>query len=675
MRSAGLFAVLIGLILVTGSGCRQLSTENTDRNRAPETYLSSAPVDSVAGGGLTRIAHRYRAAWSGSDIDGEVVGFFVAVTETTVEAATGRPFRLPPPRPTQYRFTTARESLFVFSVLEGRGSDRQHALYVYAVDNQGRVDATPAVTHFVTRDEHLPTIRFLRAEATGTIYESDGAGGVVPVQYHGLLEDDFEVPAHAPADTIPTGGAAYFAWKGEDEDFGSLITGYLYKLTEGELVRVDSTVTTAEYGTGFGPSPGPIPIGPSTFRVRAIDEAGGTTQPDAVRQVYVNFSPDTWFAGPDPVALAPQLLVDSLGSYLPGDSLGANLPFDFPGNPFGADTLITLPAERKAMDGLDPPYDPKTGTDREFRPKTFLMGRALLDGRFRWYIAQEGDTVAFGSRLAFRLGGFDRDSPYNVRGGTPDNVFPVLRSGPLNGSPVAFQARLAFKSLTGGAIQQPFTTPFPNIDVLDPFGNPTILFHVERVEAVGTGYAQIRAVDGNRTSDGRIGDPILETDGVLSNGELTPAMRSKVLSFLINFQPGLMTLSPMPNEVVDPPSDRLNLMVRATDPDPDPENPPSGNSPFTTMYFAIRARIYGDTKEEEPGENVGWQDPVLGYYLPDVTTPGVYPYTAPISLELVVPSTLPTGPAFLEYEVADNANRGLARIIRVKIPIYWRVGP
>ena len=122
MRSAGLFAVLIGLILVTGSGCRELSTENTDRNRAPETYLSAGPVDSVSGGGLTRVAHRYRAQWAGADIDGEVVGFFVAVTETTLDLSS-RPYRLPPPIPSQYKFTTARESLFIFSILEGGYSD------------------------------------------------------------------------------------------------------------------------------------------------------------------------------------------------------------------------------------------------------------------------------------------------------------------------------------------------------------------------------------------------------------------------------------------------------------------------------------------------------------------------------------------------------------------------
>ena len=118
--SAGLFAVLIGLILVVGSGCREIATENTDRNRAPETYLSAAPIDSIAGGGLTRVAHRYRAHWSGADLDGEVVGFYVAVTETTLDAQSGVPVRLPPPRPEAYKFTTvAREPVHV---LGARGS-------------------------------------------------------------------------------------------------------------------------------------------------------------------------------------------------------------------------------------------------------------------------------------------------------------------------------------------------------------------------------------------------------------------------------------------------------------------------------------------------------------------------------------------------------------------------
>src|SRR5512140_2725838 len=200
--SAGVFVALIGLVLVAGTACRKLPTDNNDRNRAPETYLTAAPVDSISNSGLTRIPYRFRAQWAGSDTDGEVVGFFVAVTETTVDVTTGRAFRLPPPKPQDYKFTTARESLFTFDVTEGRGTDREHALYVYAIDNQGKVDPTPAVTHFVARDQNLPGIRWLLARGTGTIYvQPPGGGSVVPVTFTRDLSDP-ELPLHAARDTI-----------------------------------------------------------------------------------------------------------------------------------------------------------------------------------------------------------------------------------------------------------------------------------------------------------------------------------------------------------------------------------------------------------------------------------------------------------------------------------------
>ena len=659
--SAWLFVVLIGLILVVGSGCREIATESADRNRAPETYLSAAPVDSVAGGGLTRVAHRYRAHWSGADLDGEVVGFFVAVTETTLDERTGVPLRLPPPRPAAYRFTIARDSLFTFSVIEGRGSDRQHALYVYSVDNQGRVDPTPAVSHFVARDQNLPIVLFTLAEATGQVFESDGAGGVRPIQRTWALTDTFDVPPHAPKDTIASGAGVRFAWRGYDKDFASFISGYLYKLTETGFVRVDSLVTSAEYGTGFGPNPGALPIGLNGFRIRAIDEAGGTTQPDALRQFFVNYSPDTWFAGPDPDALAGQLLTDELGSYFPIDPT-TNWPQDFPGNPLGADTLQTLPAERKAMDGLTPP-------GREYRPKTFVEGRYRFDRQLRWYVRTEGDTIAYVSRVVARLGGFDRDSPYAVLGGSPASPFPVLRSGPQNGSPVAFRASMSLERATGGSVAGLIVTPFPNFDPLDSFKNEAVLFQIERVEGAGRGFLRVLAVDGDRTSDNRIGDPIREEPS------MSPALRSKLLVFPLNFNPGLAAITPAADSVLDPPTDRFTLSLRATDPDPDPTNPrPPGSHPgFAVMYLAIRARIYSPL--DPPTPNQSWQDPVSNFYSPDTGPSGAFPYSSPITLELDVPPTLPAGRAIIEIEVVDNASRTSGRIITVQVPIYWRVGP
>jgi hypothetical protein len=44
-------------------------------------------------------------------------------------------------------------------------------------------------------------------------------------------------------------------------------------------------------------------------------------------------------------------------------------------------------------------------------------------------------------------------------------------------------------------------------------------------------------------------------------------------------------------------------------------------------------------------------------------------------MEIIVPGDLPTGPAVLEIEVVDNVERTKSRLIRVQVPVYWRVGP
>jgi hypothetical protein len=661
--SAGVFVALVGLILVVGPGCRKIPTENNDRNRAPDTYLSAAPADTIAGGGLSRVPHRFRAQWAGSDVDGEVVGFFVAVTETTIDVTNGRPFRLPPPRPSQYRFTTSRESLFVFDVLEGRGTDREHALYVFSVDNQGKVDPTPAVTHFVARDPHLPGLLFTDAQAFGTVYLANGLGGVTPTPFNRAIKDSFELPLHVPRDTIPSGGRVQFSWQGFDEDFASSITGYLFKLTETEFIRTDSLTKSVSYGPGTE-NPAPLPIGLNVFRIRAIDEAGGTTQPDAVRRFFVNFSPDTWFSGPDPndPALAGHIFTDSLGTYLETyqDNARWGRAVDFPGNPL-TDTLELLPAERPVTDGL------------QGRPKTIVEQRTLLDKTVRNYIRSEDDTIAFGSLITARLGGSDIDSPYNVRGGDPDSASRLYRSGPPNGSPVAFVARVVTVFAQGGAEEPPFSTPFPNVDPLDPLVNRTVLFTEESVDGTGRGYLQVRAVDGDRTSDIRIGNV---TQDVIDFERTGNPLRSKVFTFYTNFNPGLALIDPTPGVVINPAGDRFTVSVRATDPDPDPSNQRLGNGAYSSFYFSIRARLYqvGDI----PGPEQGWQDPVLGYYLPELVggAPGPnFPYTAPINLEIVVPGDFPSGPAVLEIEVVDNVERTKGRIIRVQVPVYWRVGP
>ena len=101
--------LVVFLMALVASSCRNTVDPDTDRNRAPDTYLTAAPIDSVAGGDPSKVPYRYKAHWSGADIDGEVVGFFVAVTET-IPPISGI-VRLPPPKPQDYEFTTRTDSI------------------------------------------------------------------------------------------------------------------------------------------------------------------------------------------------------------------------------------------------------------------------------------------------------------------------------------------------------------------------------------------------------------------------------------------------------------------------------------------------------------------------------------------------------------------------------------
>jgi hypothetical protein len=254
-----------------------------------------------------------------------------------------------------------------------------------------------------------------------------------------------------------------------------------------------------------------------------------------------------------------------------------------------------------------------------------------------------------------------------VPGGSPDSVARVFRSGPPNGSPVAFQSRLFTETAIGGAEETPFTTPFPNVDPLDPLNNRIVLLTIDEIDATGRAYLQVRAIDGDRTQDLRIGEPARDAARFELEGN---PLRSKIFTFFTNFRPGMLLFSPTPGEVLNPPGDRFTVTLRATDPDPDPANPRL-SAAYSTMYFSIRARLYSNA--ESPGPEQGWQDPVRGNYLPE---PGPYfPYTAPISLEIIVPGDTPPGPATLEIEIVDNSERRKGRIIRVRTPVYWRVGP
>ncbi|MDM7914092.1 MAG: hypothetical protein ACE15D_01695 [Candidatus Eisenbacteria bacterium] len=174
-------AALWGLL----GGCREQSTAPIDRNSPPETFLTSAPGDSQT------TFYRVRLYWSGADRDGAVTGYDVAITDS-----------LPTEDEFTWRRTQRTDSLITFQVEETR-EVLGHRFYVRAVDNEGKIDETPAWVFFGARDNVPPEVHFYRNYAFGP---------------QGEIRELTSTNPDFPTDTIPYGWGVSFAWSGSDGD-------------------------------------------------------------------------------------------------------------------------------------------------------------------------------------------------------------------------------------------------------------------------------------------------------------------------------------------------------------------------------------------------------------------------------------------------------------------------
>ena len=645
LRWWGIFVVLF--VALAQISCRKTVAPNTDRNRAPETYLTAAPLDSIGGKPLTRAPYRYQVHWSGSDIDGAVAGYYYAVTETLP----GDP--LPGPKPSQWRFTTKTDSVFIFDIHEGLGTDREHGFYVFAVDNEGKADPTPAFTRFVARDRNLPGIVWDLARAEGSIFVSTVGGGVIAQPFARNLTDPQD-PSNAkslPTDTIPTGAAVYFGWHGFDKDWGSQIQGYRYKLVESDYAQGDSLAKAASYGTGTGPNGGAIPVGLNVFRVRSVDEAGGTTFPDSLRRFVVNFDPDTWWAGPDTTdpGIRGASLRDARGLYVLGDPSGsAPAVFD---KWLGPGRFDVLPADRKPM-------------------ATFLE-KVRIGPDWHWYIRVDSDTVARNAEALYLFsGGRDKDSPYAVLTSTPPpaNRGVVGVPGPANGSPTGVQYRVINELITGVPQTPSFSEVYPNFDPLSPSFRDEIYYTIPFFPGGGfTGklFAQVRSVDGNTGSDHRIRNP-REYIYNYNNGSLSPAdtvLRRLVINWFSNYDPYFLTqivnadgtsaFTPTADTLLTGLSFDAHLFMYDSD-----------STSTSPAPFLVRVRFRQDNEPNPPGEDQGWlADPQL-LHSGDV-------------LKINMDPNLPPGRNYFEFELSDFPDPDATslvdrRIVRARIPFYWQ---
>ncbi len=221
-----LFLVL-GSLLLSGSCYRKPPTRLVE-NIPPETYL-------FLEGTIDTVGARQHLYWFGNDPDGEVVGFWLAIDDSTPQI-----------------FTRRNDSTFVFS------SDSTviiHTFYVWAEDNEGALDPTPASLTLPVINTP-PTVNFV----AGTL----------------------------PKDT--TFPVATFSFEGHDEDGDHTIEGYLLWLdTDSQPQILDPAQTSITLYD--------IPPGERTVYIQAFDEAGALS--DTLRH--------TWFVQP---VVGQVLLVD-----------------------------------------------------------------------------------------------------------------------------------------------------------------------------------------------------------------------------------------------------------------------------------------------------------------------------------------------------------------------------
>lgn len=251
-------------------GCREQSTVPIDRNRAPETLITSAPGDSQT------TFYRVSLRWAGTDIDGVVVGYDVAITES-----------LPKVDEIQWRRTTRTDSLVIFPVEETR-EVLGHRFYVRAIDNEGKLDETPAWIFFGARNNVPPEVIFRTQYAYGPGGQRKEIRSSNP---------DF------PTDTIPTGWGVSFSWWGRDLDVtigpagDTLQVGrvekYFIRLlpTEGLFRGGTLADTAAAYDPDYFLK---LPKGNNyALQVRAIDDGGLSGSGTVTRSFVWNQDPVT----------------------------------------------------------------------------------------------------------------------------------------------------------------------------------------------------------------------------------------------------------------------------------------------------------------------------------------------------------------------------------------------
>jgi hypothetical protein len=255
LAASALAVALIGIPLAAMlflTGCRKQEKVFVDSNLAPNTRLTSAP------GPLEQANYRVHLYWDGTDPDGYVVAYHFAWDDTV------------PPygAPNSPWFMTPRNDSLFKALIDTVGETKRHTFYVRAVDNEGKLDPSPARIRFDAYTVR-PVIQYL--------YRVDGP-----------MDPNQGDPDPTARDTVLMRTPVTFVWDGFDPDGLGAPVSFSYRLDSNPDSPFTDTTTvtlpTVGSGTHF-------------FYVKAKDETGAENFPKSYKFV-MNFEPDSEITEP-----------------------------------------------------------------------------------------------------------------------------------------------------------------------------------------------------------------------------------------------------------------------------------------------------------------------------------------------------------------------------------------
>jgi hypothetical protein len=259
-----------------------------DRNRAPETILTSSPTET------TSTDYRVHMYWRGTDVDGVVTRYIWYISDTLMTLdpehnpdAEGLDWN-PASRIADYlrgHFTTRTDTIFTFKGFDAaKGAEiNRQAFHIAAIDDGGKIDPTPARLQFLARVKGIPVVHFW----------TNIGNGDVPYNQNALDTISMFVP---------------FDIKFNATTVNNLITGYRWSYggnvypdynndgnPDWDIPASQTDIVTVQL-TNSGNAV--IPSGVFNFKGIARDEAGAISATNlqsgvGVCRVVVNHDPDT----------------------------------------------------------------------------------------------------------------------------------------------------------------------------------------------------------------------------------------------------------------------------------------------------------------------------------------------------------------------------------------------